>query len=161
MRRGGFTLIELVAVMGGLAMLTLVVGSVLYAMMQLYHADEAAGQRLSAQANVADRFRADVAQASATLDTREDEEAGPHCLILRRPDQSHMIYRWDGQQLERTSLGGEPTSQILTLGVEQASVEFARSERQVTLRITETRGMGSTRRVRTLAISAALGGDLR
>lgn len=161
MRRGGFTLIELVAVMGGLAMLTLVVGAVLYAMLQLFHADETAGRRLSAQGDVADRFRADVAQAAAAPDALEAQQAGPHCLILRRADDTHVIYRWDGKQLERTEQDSESASQPLALGVEQAAVEFVRSERQVTLRITESRGTGSVRRERTLAVSAALGGDLR
>src|SRR5271157_3899893 len=162
--RRGFSLGEMLAVMVGLQVfLTLVVG-VLWAAIRIERAAAADFERTLVQGALADQFRADVAGAASVPKKLGLEDAGPTCLILRRPNGKYVIYSWDGERLIRTVKSDALRSQqMLPLGAEKAAVEFTQSGSGslITLRLTETRGQGSAQRSGWADITAALGGDLQ
>jgi hypothetical protein len=118
--------------------------------------------RLAQQHALTDDFRADVGRAADAPDAWDQWTAGPACLILRRPDDSHVVYRWDAGGLQRHELSrSAKVARAVPLGDDNATVEFVRGgpgNRLVTLRLVEARPHGAPRQ---LDISAALGGDLR
>jgi hypothetical protein len=134
--------------------LTVTVG-LLWAAVRIERSAAADFERGFMQGKLADQFRADVAGASAA---EIPGDARP--LTLQGPDKRTIVYRWDGEKLERSA--GD-TKETLALGVEQSDVQFARSVdgRTVVLRILETRGQGTAQRIERVEIAAALGGDLR
>jgi prepilin-type N-terminal cleavage/methylation domain-containing protein len=159
--RRGFSLIELVAVMAVLAVLVVLITATLLGTIRIQRADAASFQKMLVHAALADQYRADV---SDSIDAPKDWETFHQdrtCLILRRRDGSHLVYRWTENQLERTEFTGERKfPQQVPLGDKKLKVEFARSDtepRLLHLRLIEEQGKG--RRQPPLEISAALGGD--
>src|SRR5437763_1079418 len=101
-RRAGCTLLEMIAVMGGLA-ITLTIGvTLLVVAMKADKVGAATLRQVAWRAELADQFRADVARAVAAPDSLENWTQGPQCLILRLHDGTHVIYEWRDEQLERT-----------------------------------------------------------
>jgi hypothetical protein len=118
--------------------------------------------RRAAVEELADQFRLDVATASAAPEKWKDDMAGPSCLLLRRPDGQHLMYRWEADRLERRELGEpDPVVRPMALGGDTFKVEFVRSSEDhplIVLKISEVRN-GIT--MPRLEVRAALGGDLR
>jgi hypothetical protein len=161
-RRAGFSLIEILTVMWALSV-ALVLGAVL--LVAAMKTDQVAATTLRGlawRAELADQFRADVAGADAAPDRLGEFARGPSCLILRRPDGSHVIYRWLDGQLERIvrTADGE-TRRPLPVGPQDPAVEFDRTGGRpplVTLRFAESAARRGAPRVE---VTAVLGGDLR
>jgi hypothetical protein len=108
---------------------------------------------------LADQFRSDVHQATATVEHAGPWTAGPTCLVLRQADGGHIVYHWTKDRLERTEWPGGAT-QPLPLGAETATIEFASPEaagRLVKLRLVQPASRIAPPRVRE--IMAALGGE--
>jgi hypothetical protein len=151
-------------VLAALQLLLALIAGLLWATIRIERTAAADLQRTLVQDALAEQFRADVANACAAPPRLGDAEAGPGCLILRAADGSHVIYRWASERLQRSqTTNSGTTARHLPLGVDQASVEFTRAEndRLVTLRLNEVHGQGNARRHHQVAVTAALGGDLR
>jgi hypothetical protein len=152
-----------VVVLGALALILLLATSLLLGAFKIERASAAVDHRLTAQHDLADQFRQDVAQAVAAPKAVAKRKAGSTCLILRMGDDSHVIYRWDADHLERTVLdaSGE-SSRAMPVGGERVRVEFARNGSKgalISMRLIESRnGVDGKQPVE---IIAALGGDLR
>jgi len=159
--RSAFTLLELVLVTVILTMLLLLGTSAITGLMRIQRSASAASRRLAERAALANQFRADVAQSVATPEKAEGETASPSCLLLRRPDGKHIVYRWTDGQLHRSVTDG-PVEGLLVLEADGATVEFTRTSGEVprlTLRLSET--VGRELQPRSTEITAVLGGDLR
>jgi prepilin-type N-terminal cleavage/methylation domain-containing protein len=158
--RPAFTLIEILVVMGILALILVIAAGLLLGAFQTERASAGVYRRLHAQALLADQFRDDVAGAVAAPETVDQHKAGPACLILRMADGSHVIYRWDADHLERAvRVGTAETSRKLPVGGRGVRAELARSGGIVTLRLIEGHDHSDVKR--QLDIAAALGGDRR
>lgn len=162
-RRGrtGFTLIEMLTVMGALSVVMALGATLLLAAMRSDQVAASTLRGLAWRAELADQFRADVAAADTIPDRLGELARGPACLILHRPDGDHVVYRWREGQLERVvHAGGQETRWLVTVG-ENVVVEFGQpvgTRPLVTLRLVETPARGVARRTE---VSAALGGDVQ
>src|SRR5262245_59229032 len=162
-KRAGFTLIEMLVVMFGMAIAFGFGATRLLAALRIDQAGAATLRLMAWRTELADQFRADVALANAAPKQLGELTGGPTALILHRPDGAHIIYQWhDEERLERVvrAADGE-TRRVLPVGAPNVSVEFARGDGTrplMTLRLVETPPSGSARRVE---MSAVLGGDLR
>ncbi|MCI0456301.1 MAG: prepilin-type N-terminal cleavage/methylation domain-containing protein [Gemmataceae bacterium] len=160
-RRSGFSLIEITVVMWALAVLLLLGTALLVGTFKVQRAAATALNHLSIRHALADQFRADAAQAITAPDSADQWTASPTCLLLRRAEGGHIVYRWKDGQLERCRLPDGET-QRLPVGPAGTAVEFLRPSTErgvVTLRLSLPRPHGSAASV--LEIVAALGGDLR
>lgn len=161
--RGGFSLIEVLAVIAGLGLLMILSAVVLVSVFRINDTARDVQERRGQRSLLADQFRADVAQAADAPARLGDVAAGADCLLLRKPDGKHVAYRAVAGQLERCE--PEPARGIwkwIPLDPVGVAAEFRRSGpdgRLVTLRVTQTAGRGASKR--PLDITAALGGDLR
>jgi type II secretory pathway component PulJ len=162
-RRPGFSLIEICVVLAALALALSMLAVALGGALRLERASSAALERLGAHRDLANQFRADVAQAAEAPQRWHDTEAGPTCLILRMGKDRHVVYRWDGDRLARFDHSGdEAHRRDFGLGGGPAAVEFDRSRvggRLLTLRVFAVARDGG--RVPAAEITAALGGDLQ
>ena len=162
-RRPGFTLLEILVIMFALGVVMLLGTATLLGTIQMAQATTAGFDQLLGRSVLADQFRADVAQAADAPANVDEVTAGSTCLILRRADGRHIIYRWSNHELERSELSVSGTTRRrLPLGSAGAAVEFTRAgndRRLVILRLSQSWGPG--KRQRQLDIAAALGGDLR
>jgi prepilin-type N-terminal cleavage/methylation domain-containing protein len=163
-KRKGFSLVEMLTVLIVLTMVLMLSAALIMGTQTTYRADAELSRRIMAQNAVADLFRDDVAAARAAPAAAEEFSAVDHCLILRRPDDSLVVYRVNGGVLERLEKSGKKGLQrMVLLERDLLHLEFLRSglgDRLITLRSTEypERPMGQVRHV--LEFSAALGGDL-
>jgi type II secretory pathway pseudopilin PulG len=159
-RRPGFTLLEVLLVIGVLTMALALLAVASSGAIKLHQACAGALDRLGAQQALADQFRADVARAAEAPDRWQEEVAGPRCLILRLGENGHVLYRWEADRLERAeSAGDKPQWRPMPLGG-PAVAEFIRtgaSGRLVTLRLSAVRKGGG--KDPPAEITAALGGD--
>jgi len=160
--RGGFTLIEMLVVMGALSV-CLFLGTTL--IVTTFKADRVglvATNRVGERLELARQFRDDVSRAEAAPDQIGDAKAGPTCLILRLPDKTAVVYRWADDKLERTTrLDDQETKQLLPSGTAGTQVAFVRPKDApgvVTLRVTVTKERGPAV---ASDVTAALGGNLR
>jgi len=161
-RRAGFTLLEMVIVMWGLAAAMLIGGALILTTTKANRMGETTWGRLNVRADLAKQFRLDVGRAEAAPDKLDDQTAGPNCLILRMPGGSTVVYRLEPDGLMRVSrAGGRESTRVVQVGAAGAQVAFVRPTSPtgvVTLRITEPRQVGAAA---VSEISAALGGALR
>jgi prepilin-type N-terminal cleavage/methylation domain-containing protein len=161
--RPGFSLIETLVVMFALGMVMLFSTAILLGILRMADAATAAFDHQIWRSVLADDFRADVAQAADAPANAGEWTASRTCLILRRPDGRQVIYSWTNNELERLELrDAEVSHRRLPVGRGGLAVEFTRAGddgRLLTLRLSETRGLGA--RKRQLEFAAALGGDLR
>ena len=161
--RPGFTLLEVLVIMFALGVVMLLGTATLLGIIQMAHATTAGFDQQLLRSVLADEFRADVAQAADTPANVGEVTAGSTCLVLRRPDGRHIIYRWNNHQLERSEVAGSVTARRwLPLGGARPAIEFSRAgndRRLIVLRLRQPWGAG--KRQRQLEIAAALGGDLR
>jgi len=160
--RRAFTLLEVVVVMATLSLVMLIAGGIFFGSFRIIRAISNNYRDLTAVAQLADQFRADVGQATGTSESFGQDRAGPDCLILKESKGRHVIYRRQSGRLERIEFAGSRQSKHqLSLGGDNVRPEFARSKRGpaiVTLRLVETGQRGPKKE---LEISAALGGDIK
>jgi hypothetical protein len=156
-------LLETLVIMFALGVVMMLGTATLLGIIQMAHATTAGFDRQLQRSVLADEFRADVAQAADAPANVGEVTAGSTCLILRKTDLRHIIYRWDNHELERSEVTGSGTSRRrLAVGRTGAAVEFSRAgnaRRLIILRLRQPWGSG--KRQRQLEITAALGGDLR
>lgn len=159
--RSGFTLTEMLIVIWTLSVC---LGFGVIMVLAALRTDQVGAvtlRELSRRAELADRFRADVAAADAAPERLGEWAAGPDCLILHTA-AGHVVYRSDAGKLFRVVRTGDTETRTpLLLEGDRWRVEFVRpaGDRDLaTLRIVESLARGVTRRAE---LSAALGGDGR
>jgi prepilin-type N-terminal cleavage/methylation domain-containing protein len=126
--RAGFTLLEMLVVMAALGLLMVLIAGLLTGLVRAERAASEDFQRLLVQSALADRFREDVSRAVDAPERLGEQEAGQACLILRRPDKSHIVYRWTGSELTRQERPLQEAAQVMPVGGEQVSATFLRGE---------------------------------
>ncbi len=160
--RQGFTLLEMSAVIGSLAIVLLLIAAILLGVFNTQQLSTRVSHTLMTQNTLGDQFRSDVATATGAPKMLGDEQAGPNCLILQRTDGSHVVYRWHEGKLDRSEVVEDNhATQTLPVGNEQTTVEFLRGDgdRLLTLRLADS--PERVKQGRMVEYSAALGGDLR
>jgi hypothetical protein len=158
--RAGFTLLELIAVLWGLAILMLLGAAILVGGIKIYDATEAGYTQASRLENLVNQFREDVAQAIAAPEKFDRWAAGPSCLILQWPDGQHIVYVVeDGRPKRWRYPKGEHYP--LHLSRPGTQMEFLRTgpaKRLITMKLTPPTAQQSSV-LESLDIAAALGGD--
>jgi prepilin-type N-terminal cleavage/methylation domain-containing protein len=161
--RPGFTLVEMSLVLAGLGLLLLIGTAILIGAVRMERANAVAQRRLTDRAALAEQFRDDVGGADATPERVGKLTAGPTCLILRRADGGHVVYRWHAGRLERSEPASPGASRPpRAVGPEFVGVEFKREgagHGLVTLSLSEPGEFGGP--VQPFVLSAALAGDQR
>lgn len=161
-RRRGFNLVELTVVMVLLVFLLSLIATTLWGTIRIERTDSAAFQRTIRHSGLGDRFRDDVAKATAAPAKVAEHVAGKECLILVHPPSAHIVYSWKNNRLERIELSGDET-QRQTIPVEHDwKVEFAldeKNERIVVLRLFQIRKDVAFKH--PVEFQAALGGDVK
>src|SRR2546428_7182854 len=99
--RGGFTLIEVMVVMFAMTIAFGFGATLLLAALRIDQAGAATLRLMAWRTELADQFRADVARADAASERLGELTRGPACLILHRPDGTHVVYQWQDERLER------------------------------------------------------------
>jgi prepilin-type N-terminal cleavage/methylation domain-containing protein len=161
-RRRGFTLLEMLAVMAGLAILSLMGVVIIGGAFKIHQATSAAHTRANQHETLVDQFREDVARATSAPASLDKWTAGPTCLILQTADNSQIVYVEKEGRLERWRwpTGG---AYVLHPGPEGTIVSFDRSgpdKKLVTMKLKPPATPHGKERD-PLYISAALGGDVR
>jgi len=163
-KRSAFTLLEMLVVISVMSIAFGFGATILLAALRIDQAAAATLRLMAWRTELADQFRADVARADATPERLGELTRGPACLILHRPDGTHVIYQWqqDEARLERIVRAADAeTRRVLPVGSANVTAEFARGDGDrplMTLRLLESTPYPTTRRVE---VSAVLGGDLR
>lgn len=157
--RRGFTLLEMVAILGIMTVVLLIGTGLIAAVLRVDALGATTHQRLVWRATAADQFRRDVARATAAPARIGDRAAGPDTLLLATADGS-VVYRFADGELRRTEKRGDAeTTRVVPLAP-GITVEFSRTAGDrplVTMTVVEPTKRGPAR----TDVSAALGGDLR
>jgi prepilin-type N-terminal cleavage/methylation domain-containing protein len=162
-RRHGFSLIEMLCVMGLLTVLGGIMVVLLRETLAIDHLQDENLDRMVASNSLADQFRADVAGADSVSPALHEFRTSPATLILRMPSGAHVVYSWREQKLSRIVFADKKAEQYLPVDATRTDVEFYRSERNpklVTMRL-NARRRDTPAPGQALAITAALGGDWR
>lgn len=164
-RRPGYMLIEIIVVMVVLTLVISLSSFVILGMLRTYAVDAGFAQRLVAQEQIAELFRTDAASAGTAPLRAGRFTASSSCMILRRGDDTLVVYEATPAGLERIEQSAATESRrLLPLESDQARIAFSRGapeDRLLTLRWIETRGSEGALVEHVLEFSAALGGDLR
>lgn len=162
-RRAGFTLIEMVVVLGLLVVLMAVGSAALAELLQVRKAAGKTQERLVRRGELADQFRADVALAVATPLANEYYRASPTCLILQLANHRQIVYQWTDGRLERLLIEtGRTKRRPFDLGDDVTAVQFSHDKAGSQLiELTVTEMVGKRKLERQSTIAAALGGDVR
>jgi hypothetical protein len=153
--------VEAAVLMAALALVGTLLAVALGGALKLQKASSRTMERLGTLGVLADQFRADVAPAADAPQRWQENVASPTCLILALGKDHHVVYRAEGKRLVRLEYEGERTRRRELAPKTPLGVEFERSPgggRLITLRLSSIREDG--RRVPSLEIAAALGGDL-
>jgi prepilin-type N-terminal cleavage/methylation domain-containing protein len=160
-KRRGFALLEILCVLFMMGILLSLGSVLLLTVLRADHVGAATIDEITRRAELADQFRTDVAAAIETPAKLGEFTAGRECLILHTAT-GHVVYRWHDGTLERNARGGGPdVRRPISFNPENTTVEFIRGPGDrplVTVRVVESPPRGA---VKTVEISAALGGDLR
>src|SRR5262245_13713130 len=100
-RRRGFTLIEMLSVILLLSVLMALLAILLIDVLAVQLTQGASQDRMRAQAQLADEYRADVARAESAPQDWGKHRADAHTLILRVSDTEHIVYQWRQGRLHR------------------------------------------------------------
>lgn len=161
-RRPGFTLIEMHIIMMALTVCMLLGTVMILAAMKTSQSSLFTVSRLSVRKELARQFRTDVATSDSRPEKAGIFTAGPNCLILGKPGDSRVIYRWQDNALERIEqIGTKESKHGVSVGLHRTHVEFVPAcdaKNLVTMRLTEPEGRGPGK---ISELSACLGGDLR
>jgi prepilin-type N-terminal cleavage/methylation domain-containing protein len=161
-RRRGFTLLEMLAVMAGLAIVAVMGVTIIAGAFKIHQSTSAAHTRANQHETFVDQFRADVARATSAPTSLDKWTAGPTCLILQTASDSQIVYVEAEGRLERWRWpkGG---AYLLHPGPQGTKVSFDRSGpdgKLVTMKLKPPAPPNGKERD-PLYISAALGGDVR
>lgn len=159
-RRRGFSLVELLCIIGLLAVIGLVMAMLLRETLDVERVQSAGFEQMLQRNALADQFRADVAQADKVLPAWRAYKSGADTLILERGKDSHIVYRWHDGTLRRKSFDGkQEIERVVPIGGDDTRVDFVGADAKlVRLRLRVMQG-GKAASGRTLEIAAALGGD--
>jgi prepilin-type N-terminal cleavage/methylation domain-containing protein len=161
-RRAGFSLIELLVVISGLAIAIGFGATLLLSIVRIDQMAAASLHRMMRHYEMADLFREDVSNAIEAPDQFAEFTASRQCLILRQPADTWVIYQFTSNKLQRIKRTADRESQRpIALASTDCQAEFDRGnkdQRLVTLRITEKKTSGFARHI---DISAALKGELK
>jgi hypothetical protein len=164
MKRRGFALAEMLAVVIALSSLLAVSVALIMVTLRAYRADSLVSQRIMSQNMLAEQFQEDVAAAVLAPPKADTFVGGESCLILRRPDDTLVVYVASPGRLERIETS-PARKKVVLVDKPNAEVRFSRGgpgDRLITVRYTElTDDDGTEIRGRASQISAALGGDAR
>ncbi len=153
LRRRGWTLIEMIVVMFCLSLLMSLLATVMWGVFGIQAAATASFEDLQSEARLADRFRADVADARDTPELARDFKADPMCLILRGDDGAFIIYLVEeGRVVRKVMRADDFEVDAFRVGGESVVGEFTRDGRTLTLTL-----RGPKRG--TLNVTACLGGN--
>jgi prepilin-type N-terminal cleavage/methylation domain-containing protein len=163
--RRGYSLIEMLCVIVLLAVVIAGLGLLLKETLGIERAQAEHLQRMLQQQALADRFRADVAQAEQAPQQWRHYQAGRHTLILRMKDGRHVLYVWSEGRLQRRVLFGDRQEQASSfpMDADHVAVEFVREgsgPNVLRLRLAAVR-QGNPVPGQALEIAAAVGGDWR
>lgn len=164
--RRAFLLQEAVLWIAGLTAATLFATPLLFGVIRMKLASERASHQLVLLKNLADGFRRDVnASRIAPERIRIDGEefvASDKCLILQRPDQGEVVYRWNKNTLERIENANFETNiWKVPVDPEVISLQFLQARegpKLISLKMVLQRDPVQPRR--PFEIQALLGGDL-
>lgn len=149
----GFTLVELLVVMYFLGVAMSFGTIMLLATFRIERFSAETIQRVTRLSQLADTFRDDVANATEAPETHGAFTRGPHCLILRQPNDVWVVYQWtDGMLLRRQ----DESRRVIVTGPGDVIIAFDRVGRLIQMHLTE-RERNRTRQ--TWEVAAALGGD--
>jgi type II secretory pathway pseudopilin PulG len=152
-RRRGFSLLELLGVLFGLAVLLALFATVFWGLYRVGESSERSATRVRQQALLIDQFRGDISECREAAGLGGDYESSPMCLVERVQGET-LIYKWHDGVLERAVLRDERReTQVLAVGADDATVSFGRKGKLVTMTIASPRRS-------PLVIAASLGGDL-
>jgi prepilin-type N-terminal cleavage/methylation domain-containing protein len=162
--RRGFSLVELLCVIGLLVLLMGMLTVLLLQTLDLDRAQRESSTRMLQHAVLADQFRADVASAEQAPAEWEQHKASTQSLILQMKNGQHVLYSWQNGKLERRSFeNGKESSRPLPVGDDQVGVVLVldgSDAKLVRLRLSRLRD-GVLVPGQVLEIAAALGGDWR
>jgi hypothetical protein len=153
--------VEAAVLMAALAIVSTLLVVVLGGALKIEKVSSGAMERLGTLRDLADQFRADVADAADAPKGWQEEVAGPTCLILSLGKDHHVLYRAEEERLVRLEYKGEKTHRRQLAPRTPLAIEFERpaaGSRLITLRLFSLRKDGS--KYPAVEIAAALGGDL-
>ncbi|MFL5331363.1 MAG: type II secretion system protein J [Gemmataceae bacterium] len=158
--RGGFTLLELLAVIACLGIVLCFGTVLLVASMRTDRMIVETIEQVRRHSELTDLFREDVAKAIEAPAEAAGHVAGPSCLILQQPGNVYVIYRDLPEHCEQILIRPEGvTKRPFAHYSLDSKVEFSRSgpdNSLITLRVRET---VPHRSPKDLAVSASIGGD--
>lgn len=158
--RSGFTLTEMLVVMSGLGIATLIGSLLLVASLRADRVGAAANDSLTWRKHLAETFRADIRAAREEPRLVTEPGAESAVLVLHTRGSGTVTYERTGTRLERfaTTPAG-PSRQVMPLGPDTTHVDFVLSPggRLVTLQVVERGKTGE----RETGVTAAVGGDIR
>jgi prepilin-type N-terminal cleavage/methylation domain-containing protein len=156
----GFTLIEMLIVIFGLAICMMLGGTLVVTTLKVDRAGSTLQNRLAARNALATQFRADVHRAESAPAESGDIKASATCLILAMPGGDRIVYRWENEELWRMErIGGKESRRQMPLAQLGAKVEFVRptpESKTVALKIDGPASAGNR-----AEFVAAIGGDWR
>ena len=154
-KRTGFSLIELLVVMFAIGVILLLLANILLAIVRTEYAAIAAFDRMHKQAELADLFRAEVAQATDVPEFDRDFKASPLCMLLKKEDGVLIVFQAKEGVLERVALeGADRDVREFALESEESRVEFERRGRLLSMTLRHPNRP-------PLVIRASLQGDRR
>lgn len=163
-RRSGFTLIEMLVVMVGLASIMIIGANLIVEMRRLEREGAEDDTLMVRRFDLADRFRADVRNAVALPLKDGGYAAGDDCILLKMPGEGLVVWRLQGGEAIRREFGpdGRDVRKTFPLGAENAQAAFGPADpegRTATLRLLGKRVVMGRREPGAIEIVAALGGE--
>jgi type II secretory pathway component PulJ len=123
--RFGFSMIEIAVSIAMMSLLLGMLAVVLWATVRMEQAEAASFQRAMSLSQIADQFRLDVGRAHAAPGEFDEFKKTPQCLILKFPERTTIVYRWDRGRLERIEKGNDQVSRwFFTIPKDTESVNF-------------------------------------
>jgi hypothetical protein len=162
-RRTGYSLIEMLVVIGGMVAMMSLSSILLVSMQNLQRSVTSDEEHVRTNIAVSDRLRDDVGLALALLERESGFQAGPDCVILKLPGDRVVIWRMQSNEAVRRELcpGDRDVRIAMRLGGEGSTATFVPDAlgRTVVLRLHGMRDVAGRVPNRTIEIVAAVGGD--
>ena len=133
-KRTGFSLIELLVVMFAIGVIMLLLTNILLAILKTEYAAIEAFDHMHKEAELADLFRGEVAQATGVPEFDQDFKASPLCMLLKKEDGVLVVLRGADGMLERVTLDrAKRDVREFPLESEETRVEFERQGRLLSM----------------------------